>query len=398
MIADLNEDGRVLLEWNFFRICFGWFCDPIVEGSRYEIFAKYPGENDFVRIERLGKDELTYLLANVAHGKPYEFYVAAHRAGQVTTSNTVMIVPTAFPEYETIMKIENGDGIFFPKVNIQGEKVAYISNFRWNENGQDYMTLSLFIKNLVTGESEMIRKSCYHPQWSVDGKKVVYGTTAGLERIAPGYTPIHLEIYDLESKESKLVNAGLHHHNFPNFTMDNQSLVFLSDSLDRRSMGLWRLNSEGASEVLWPNFQLPDQAVGLPLFTGVNASYLSDWVAVDNLRTVNNMPVYNIYGFEIEGDIQEKEIIVSQWNDMAPSFSPFDENMLAFVSNRSGRYQVWAIDLVTGVLRQLSFFKNDFYLDFLNNPLSWVDQGRGVAVAGVNNESIQKLVKAPFPN
>jgi hypothetical protein len=50
LIADLNEDGRILLEWNFFRICFGWVCDPIVEGSRYEIFAKYPGENDFVRI------------------------------------------------------------------------------------------------------------------------------------------------------------------------------------------------------------------------------------------------------------------------------------------------------------------------------------------------------------
>jgi hypothetical protein len=346
----------------------------------------------------LGKDELTFLLPNAAHGKPYEFYVTAHRAGQITTSNTVMIVPTAFPEYETIMKIENGAGLFFPKVNIQGDKVAYISNFRWNEDGKDFMTLSLFIKDLITGEFEMIRKSCYYPQWSVDGKKVVYGTTAGLERIAPGYTPIHLEIYDLESKESKLVNAGLHHHNFPNFTMDNQSLVFLSDSLERCSMGLWRLNSEGASEVLLPNFQLPDQAVGLPLFTGVNASYLSDWVAVDNLRTVNNMPIYNIYGFEIEGDIQEKEIIVSQWNDMAPSFSPFDENMLAFVSNRSGRYQVWAIDLVTGGLRQLSFFKNDFYLDFLNNPLSWVDQGRGVAVAGVNNESIQKLVIAPFPN
>ncbi len=47
LFAELNEEGKIILEWNFDRICFGWSCDPIVEGTRYEIFGKFPGENDF---------------------------------------------------------------------------------------------------------------------------------------------------------------------------------------------------------------------------------------------------------------------------------------------------------------------------------------------------------------
>lgn len=233
LVVNLNEEGRIMLNWNISRFCAGWTCDPVVEGSSHDVFVKFSGENDFVRIARLSKGENEYMVPNTEYGKPYEFYVTSRRAGRVLASNIVMIVPNPFPEFETVMELENWNVINFPKVNIQGDKVAYIANYRLTEAGQDYMVSSLYLKYLVLGQTEMIRKRCYHPQWSKTGSQFVYGTSEGLSQIVQGHIPIHLEIYDLEKKEISLIKDGSHRHYFPTFAKDNESILFLSDSLGR---------------------------------------------------------------------------------------------------------------------------------------------------------------------
>lgn len=401
LIADLNEDGRVLLEWHSSSDCIGrgiWGeCVPKVEGSHYEIFVKFPGENEFVKLERVGKGVNGYLVSNVELGKPYEFHITSHRAGQVTTSNNVMIVPNSFPKYEVLMEAESGRTIRFPTVNIQGDKVAYISNYMWNEDGRDYMEFTLFLRDLAKSQSELIQKGTTHPRWSVDGSKLVFGSTKGLNQVPWSYTPIHLKAYDLNSKEIELLNRGMHQHLFPNFSKDNQSILFLSDSLERGRMGIWKLGGEGKTEVLWPNLELPANAFGSPLHTGFDASVLSDWVAIDNLRVVGDRAIYDIQGLELTDGIQKKGIMVTEWNDMTPSFSPFDKNLLAFISDRSGRRQVWTVHLSTGELKQASFFTHDFYLNFEGISLSWIDQGNGITVPASGIDGI-KLVKVPVPN
>lgn len=400
LIADLNEEGRVLLEWHSSSDCIGrgmWGeCTPKVEGSHYEIFIKFPGENEFVKLERVGRVN-GYLVSIVELGKPYEFYITSHRAGQVTTSNNVMIVPNSFPKYEVLMEAESGRTIRFPTVNIQGDMLAYISNYMWNEEGRDYMELTLFLRDLAKSQSELIQKGTTHPRWSVDGSKLVFGSTKGLNQVPWSYNPIHLKTYDLNSKEFELLKGGMHQHLFPNFSKDNQSILFLSDSLERGRLGIWKIRGEGKPEVIWPNLELPAHAFGSPLHTGFDASVLSDWVALDNLRVVGDRAIYDIQGLELTDGIQKKGIMVTEWNDMTPSFSPFDKNLLAFISDRSGKRQVWTVNLSTGELKQASFFTHDFYLNFEGVSLSWIDQGNGITVP-VSGMGGIKLVKVPVPN
>lgn len=399
LVANLNEEGRVLLNWNIFRFCAGWICDPVVEGSSYEVFVKFPGKNDFVRIERLGKDENEYMVPNTEYGKAYEFYVASRRAGQIATSNTVMIVPNPFPEIETVMELENWNRIYSQKINIQGDKVAYISDYRWTESGQEFGVLSLFLKDLVTGETEMIRKRCYHPYWSRDGGKLIYGTTEELRPLAQGYTPIHLEMYDLETKEISLLKGGMHHNYFPTFAKDNESVLFLSDSLKRGEFGLWKLNKNENSEVLLPQIQQGGQISASAYFTSMDVSSLTDLVTIDFLREVGNKFVYNIYGYDLNFGAQMSDLVISPWNDISPSFSPFGVNSLAFVSDRSGRQQVWILDISSGNLKQVSFLKEDLYISSNGgNIISWMDQGQSLAFPVSSPTGDQKLIKIQIPN
>jgi len=397
LVSNLNEEGRVMLYWDISRFCQGWSCDPVVEGSSYEVFVKLPGESDFVGIERLGEEENEYMVPNTEYGKAYEFYVTSRRAGQIATSNTVMIVPNPFPEFETVMELESWNAMYFPKVNIQGDKVAYISDYRWTESGQEYGVSSLFLKDLITGDTEMIRKRCYHPQWSRDGSQLIYGTTEGLNQITQGYTPIHLEMYDLESKEISLLKGGMHHNYFPTFAKDNESILFLSDSLEKGEFGLWRLKKNGNSEVLLPQIKQGGQISTLAYFTSMDASSRTDLVSIDILKELGNRFIYNIYSFDLNFGAQMRDLVISPWNDISPSFSPSGENSLAFVSDRSGRRQVWVLDISSGKLKQVSFLKDDLYISS-NGNISWVDQGRSLAFPVSSPTGDQKLIKMQIPN
>jgi hypothetical protein len=398
LIANLNEDGRVLLDWDFHRKCEKWTCDPVVEGSHYEIFVKYPDENDFVSLARIGRDENEYMVPNTEFGKPYEFYITSQRAGQETTSNTVMTVPNSFPEYEAIIEMENWNAINYPKVNIQGDKVAYISNYRLIESGPEYGVSSLFLKDLTTGHTEMIREQCYHPQWSRDGSRLVYGTSNGLNQVVEGYTPIHLEMYDLENKEISLLKDGSHHHYFPTFAKDDQSLLFMSDSLERKVFGLWRLNHDADSEVLLPEIRQSAQFLSLRYHTSMDVSSFSDLVSVDIRQEVDNRQVFNIYRIDLNNGPQKSDLVVSPWNDTSSSFSIFQDNLLAFVSDRSGIGQVWVLDISSGKLKQVSFLKEDFRITSYGNILSWVDQGQSLAFPVSNPTGERKLIKMKIPN
>jgi len=398
--ADLNDEVEVLLEWHSssdcsFRGIWG-DCVPKVGGSYYEVFVKFPGENQFIKLERLGKGSSRFLFPNSEIGKPYEFYVTSHRSGQVTTSNMVMIVPNFLPEYEVLMKADRGRSILFPKVNIQGNKVAYITNYMWDEAGKDFMELTLFIRDLANGQSDLIQKGAAQPRWSADGRKLVYASTRGLDQSPWEYSPNHLKTYDLETDQFNLLNGGMHQHRFPNFSNESQAIFFLSDSLERGRMGIWKLEDKGKPEVLWPNFELPAHSFGAPYHTGFDVSYLSDWIAIDNLKVIDNRPIYNILGLQFSDNIQKKDLVVSEWNDMTPSFSPFDKNLLAFISDRSGSRQVWIVNLSTGELRQASFFiHHDFYLHFEGVSLSWTDQGNAIAVSAISGMD-GVLVKVPI--
>jgi len=391
LISTITEEGKVHLNWHFSRICPG-FCPLTVDGSRYEVFGKFPGSSDFVRIARLGVDEKTFTVDNSEYGTPFEFYVTTHRAGQMTTSNRVMTVPNPLPAYETVVEMNNWDLLNHAKLNPQGTKLAFISNYLWTEEGQDFMTLSLFVHDILSRQTDLIQLNSNHPQWSADGQKIIFSSTQGLSQIAQGYTPSHLFTYDVESKEIKRLVESPHQHYFPSFGKGDNSVLFLSDSLERGELGLWKLDNEGNVQVLWPSFQVPEHGAGTSLTTGLYASPLKESVVLDLASVVENRAVFNIYAVEFGDGVQKKELVGSPWRDLSPAYSHVNENLLAFESDRSGTRQVWTLDTSSGKLNQVSYFQDNDHIGS-NISLSWTDQGQSLVLPISGPTGIWKMVK-----
>jgi hypothetical protein len=130
----------------------------------------------------------------------------------------------------------------------------------------------------------------------------------------------------------------------------------------------------------------------------VKFSSFSDLAAVDILSEGEYRNVYNIYGIDFNNSVQMIDLVISPWNETSSSFSPFEENLLAFISDRSGRRQVWVKDISNGKLKQVSFLKDDLYISSNGNIISWVDQGQSLAFPVTSPTGDQKLIKIPIPN
>jgi len=107
---------------------------------------------------------------------------------------------------------------------------------------------------------------------------------------------------------------------------------------------------------------------------------------------------FDIQGFSItDGRISELE--ESEWNDQIPSISPNSPFLMAFLSDRSGYYQVWIKNLQTGKLIQLTDFTTTKFLSTLDLSFSWVDQGKSLVLNAADNKSFDAyLLKFSIPD
>lgn len=400
LLSELTDSGNILLMWGNFRICNGWSCVQEVEASSYDLFVKWPNSQNFERLVRLSRGTSQYLVDNVRKGKPYEFFIRSNRAGVQVDSNTVMVIPGEQPELEMIFRFDLvGNVLMHPRLSPLGNQVAYVSDVRFVEAGEERRALSLFVWDQATQQHRLLKRNANQPNWSSDGKRLIYATTAGLTRTEQGGIPSHLEIFDLEKEEFSLFSGGLHQQYLPSFSRDDSQVFFYSDSLQSNDFGLWKRDFLGTTSPVFSSFRDPKLMAGMAPFLGLDVSRLTGMVAVDHLQLFNGRPVYQIFGFDDTRAGQKLELMVSQWSDSSPSFSPYDPTKMAFVSDRSGISQVWMSDLVTGELKQITFFKvsqTDYRINNMGFSISWSDGGQALLFPVSSQVGGTELVKIRF--
>lgn len=397
LLADLTEDGSILLTWGDFRICRGLDCGFTVEASSYDLFLKGPRSQNFERFLRLSKGSNQFLFDNVIRGEVYEFFIRSNRAGTSVDSNTIMIAPERIPDFEQVFQSKGSfHSILHPRLSPTGKHVAYVSDVRFTEQGQELQALSLFMYDVHTQEHRLVRRNVNQPNWSSDGKRLIYSATAGTGQTPQGVWPSHLEIFHLDTEEFSLFSRGLHQQLLPGFSKDNQDVFFLSDSLNSGEFGLWKRDFLGNALPVSTSLRDPDLLAGMSLFHGLDVSRLKEMVAVDFLRLFNNRPVYHIFGFDMARGGQKVDLMVSQWSNSSPSFSSFDADKMAFLSNRSGTPQIWLLDMTSGSLRQLTFFRSnqsDARLVEFGMTISWTDNGETILFPLRRSGGVNELVK-----
>lgn len=395
-----NVEGpqSVMLNWSSAQICIG-SCPQIAKASVYEVYQKSEGTNQpEIRIGRLTSDETSFFVSNLQPNANYIFRVKASRAGISNYTNSIMISPHIKREGQVIVKLKRPAGIRKPSLSPDGRLLAYCDNFQWVED-QDRSALSLYIRDMNTSETQLVQKNAFHPGWSSDSNSLLFTVGEDVPIKAQGHRPQHLGIYDLDTKSIKRVYRGNYFANFPVFGIDDKEILFSLDSTDIRKESILRVNLV--------NNQISFVA-NLPIIGSwgqTSTSGASFWKGTNTLAIATREEKENAIGsiFDITGyripDGKKSILEESEWNDQIPSISPNSPFLMAFLSDRSGYYQVWVKNLQTGKLIQLTDFTSTKYLYPMDLSFSWTDRGKSLVfnVTDINTFDTS-LMKYTIPN
>ena len=398
LYANVEGPQSVMLNWSSAQIC-NLLCPQTVKASVYEVYQDSEGNNQQeTRIARLTSGVTSFRVTNLQPNAKYIFTVKALRAGESRSTNSIMISPHNVREGQVIFEIKRPEGIRKPSLSPNGRYLAYCDNFQWVD-GQNRSALSLYIRDLTTGEVQLIQKNAFHPSWSSDGGSLVFTVDEDVPIKIQGYRPQHLGIYNMDTKTIKRVYKGNYFANFPVFGKDDREILFTLDSTDIRKESVLSMN-------LFDN-QISFIA-DLPIIASwgqTSTSGTSFWKGTNTLaistREEKDNPfksVFDIQGYSItERRISELE--ESEWNDQIPSISPNSPFLMAFLSDRSGYYQVWIKNLQTGKLIQLTDFTTTKFLSTVDLSFSWVDQGKSLVLNATDRKSFDAyLLKFSIPD
>lgn len=374
LYGSVEGPQSVMLNWSSVQIC-NLFCLNIVNATSYEVFQRIEGiDQEDIRIARLGSGESSFLVSNLQPNTNYIFTVKALRAGIINSTNPIMIMPHQKSKGETILTFDRPDIIRSPQIAPNGRYLAYLNNFQWVD-GQNRSALSLYIKDLLTSEITLIQKNASNPSWSNDSQQLVFTTEDEVPLPEAGYRAQHVGIYDVQNQEIQRVYQGNYRANFPVFGRDNNELLFGLDSTQIRIESIWRLNLSNNQIEFIHHLPIVDSwnqtsTSGASFSSATNILAISMGVEKENRYN----SAFDILGLHtIDKNLPKLED--SLWNDQWPSISPFDGSLMAFISNRSGYYQVWVKNLQSGRLVQLTDFTIPLRVSPNDFGISWTDNG-----------------------
>jgi len=108
------------------------------------------------------------------------------------------------------------------------------------------------------------------------------------------------------------------------------------------------------------------------------------------MKKSNEKYTYAIFSAPSDGG-NKSTIVSSQWSDFCSAYSP-DGNTIAFISNRSGLKEIWAMNLRTNKLSQITG-STEFrvYEGLFSGKIEWSTSGNKILFTGNNEGSFLSL-------
>lgn len=355
-LTSIRDDSSIELTW-LNSVIFELNLRPFtyIDPDEFEIFMSKNDPEHLIKIVTLKNDKTySYKVSNLSNGSNYYFAVKAIKKGkEPLMSDTIMAMPSGSEEILQIINnkdfpMESGS---FSKIN-QG--IAYVNrNFTW-DNGK-YGQMSLFTVNPDSQETSIIDTASYFPDCSPTEMKIVYCSDKYEVSNVNG-RPQHIVVYDISSGSIKKLTQGVSFDISPEFSPDGNWIVYSSDEGQPGVFNFWKITKDGTQKSkITQNLNLTSSSIGniaLGRPTWSNDGNLIFFNIVSENKTQNGIYKYDLQNNGID------PIIKSRWIDICPSISP-DNDRIAFISNRSGTYQIWTYNFATKSFKQITGSKGD---------------------------------------
>jgi hypothetical protein len=357
LYSRIVSPDKVELTWFSNLIC-QQICPSIVSATVYEIWRKSSSVSSNFKIGEVPAGSDSFMVEGLETGVSHQFFVIAKRADVSNRTNTVMVVPNDLPVLDKLFESKSFDYITYPKVSVDGTKIAYSIS----QAGARGPTQNTFLFDVETSISELILKNAQYPSWSFEDDRLLL--------LRENADEFFLDEYTFAMAESDEKGRNLDPVYYPVYTSDSTAVYFSyrSDRGDQQLISLNLVTGEKTAlrDVKYvENNQAP--------FLGM--SYAREF---RRLAYGVSFPKENRFGFayDIVGfDLRSPNLLLtweaSEWNDIHPSFSNSNPNFMAFISDRSGTDQVWVKNLNTGRLLQVTDFQSGERIIVAITGLSW---------------------------
>ena len=324
--------------------------------THYTIMKSDDMEN-FAEYQTVDKETTSVLIKDLVNGKPYYFFVTAHRRNFASVqTDTLMIIPSVKFEREAYAPIPDGSPERF--------SVSFDETYGLYRIDDKYYQFKFSDPNQV----ELVDNQSYYARWSPNSNKIVYLNHILVESAA---YPSSINLYDAESLTSTTlltIPDMSYLVSNPMFSLDGNKITYLSNEDD----------AEGKIYDLWSIDVTTEEKMKLSDFAAVGFITNNPFAWDKSGQEIFVTGGYNIYDNDIyKINVSSKvlmPVIVAKWGDKNPVISP-DGNTLAFVSTRSGEDELWTYDLINSKFRQIT---GDGGYNFIStySEIQWLDDGR----------------------
>ena len=288
-------------------------------------------------------------IAAVLGKSGFELYDEWKKAKVEQYQKVAAAITSSRSEGELIEK--EGFGNFYPAFSPDGKKIAYVSN-----KGEDYFSLSsLSLYDLEQKSSKQLDVAARSTlSYSPDGRYLYYSR---INRDNPHWSRLSdIYRYDTKEESEERLTYGLRAWN-PNLSLDGTKLVFAIGKDGTANVGV--ADAQGKNRRSVTTFSNGEQ-----VFTPV-------WSPDGTVVAFGYSTGYNQSVALINEDGSGLRVVVRGGDARNPSFS-HDGRFLYYVSDETGVFNVYQLELESGVKRQLTNVLGGAFLPRVNQEGSLV--------------------------
>lgn len=391
-IYSLINDSEIHLRWfnsymNYLKVSVKdmiYLPDAFVNSDYFDIYWSESDMNHFQKFKTVEySDSNSYTLRNLENDKQYFIYVVARKKGYPDAfSDTITAVPNPLFTSENLISYDYSHTVNSVSFAANLNKIAYVDNY-YTSNTGTYYNNAIIISNLDGSNSELLDIKAYEPDWSPDNSKILFRTEKNETNHNYGF-PSQIAIFDYQTKSITRLTNDTVFNGSPVFSFNGQLILYQSNknctSYSATNIWLYDLNANETRQITEIN-DLNLLEASQPNWTD-NNHFLFQGKGKD-YKT-------KIYISSIS-EQQFNPLLNSKWNEYRPSISP-DKMKLAFISDRSGRNQIWIYDFADFSFRMITGFSGNEYINSDWCKISWINNSE-IIFTNINEQLIKRAIE-----